>query len=157
MAKDRQQGAYDIVREHHALTVARVNRRNFNLSDALRPVPKFDVGDWVWVHNTAATIRQGETPDTDAKVLKDKLSLNWIGPYKVLAVGPGSAADTPDGSPLGAKILYFDLPSDIPGADARRRVLVQRCKPCSNPHDRGDMRKYLPAGFTQYVLNNFSK
>ena len=27
----------------------------------------------------------------------------------------------------------------------------------TNPHDRGDMPKYLPAGLTQYVLNNFSK
>ena len=40
---------------------------------------------------------------------------------------------------------------------ARRRVWVQRCKPCANPPDRGDMSKYLPAELTQYVLNNFSK
>ena len=26
--------------------------------------------------------------DTDAKVFKVKLSLNWTGPYKILAVGP---------------------------------------------------------------------
>ena len=56
-----------------------MDRRNSALSDALRPVPKFAVGDWVWVYNTAATIRQGAKTDTDAKVLKTKLSLNWTG------------------------------------------------------------------------------
>ena len=29
------------------------------------------------MYNTAATIRQGAKTDTDAKVLKAKLSLNW--------------------------------------------------------------------------------
>ena len=57
---------------------------------------------------------------------------------------------------MGDKLLYLDLPSDMPGADARGRVSVQRCKPCANPHDQGDMPKYLPAGLTKYVLNNFS-
>ena len=46
---DRQQRAYDIVREHHGLTVSRVERRNSALTDALRAVPKFAVGGWVWV------------------------------------------------------------------------------------------------------------
>ena len=88
LATDRPQRAYDIVREHHALTVSRVERRNSALTDALRAVPKFEVGGWVWAYNTAATIRQGAKTDTDAKVLKAKLSLNWTGLYKVLAVGP---------------------------------------------------------------------
>ena len=39
LATDRQQRAYDFVREHHALTVSRVERRNSALSDALRAVP----------------------------------------------------------------------------------------------------------------------
>ena len=107
--------------------------------------------------NTAATIRQGAKPDTEAKGLKAKLSLDWTGSYEVFAVGPCPLADTPNGSPIGAKLLYWHLPSDMPGAGARRRVSVQRCKPCANPHDRGDMPKYFPAGLTQYVLNNFSK
>ena len=91
------------------------------------------------IRRWAVTFRQGAKPDTDAKVLKAKLSLNWTGPYKVLAVGPCSSADTPDGSPLGVKLLYLDLPSDMPGADARPRASLQRCKPCANPHDRDDM------------------
>ena len=74
LVTDSQQRAYDVVREHHALSDARVNHRNSALSDALRSVPKFDVGDWAWVYNTAATIRQGTKSDTDAKVLKAKLT-----------------------------------------------------------------------------------
>ena len=127
LATDHQQREHDIVREHHALTV----------SHALRAVPKFAVGGWVWVYNTAATIRQGAKTDTDAKVIKAKISLSSTGPYKVLAVGPCILADTSHGSPLGDKILFLDLPSDMPGTDARRRVSVQRCKPCANPHDQG--------------------
>ena len=135
-----------------------MERRNSAHSDALRAVPKFVAGCRVWVCNTAATIRGAKT-DTDAKVLIAKLSLNWTGPYKVLAAGPCpcTPADTTDGSLLGDKLLYLDLPSNMLGAGARRRVSVQRCKPCANPHDHGDMSKYLPAGLTQYVLNNFSK
>ena len=46
----------------------------------------------------------------------------------------------------------------MPGADAHRRVSVERRKPCTNPHDRGDMPKnYRPDGLTQYVLNTISK
>ena len=153
----RQQTAYDIVREHHALTISRVERRNSSLSDALRVVPKFAVGGWVWVYNTAVTIRRGTKTDTDTTVFKAKLWLNWTGPYKDLRVGPCTPADSPDGSPRGAKILHLDLPSDMPGADGRRRVSVQRYKPCASPHDHGDMPKYLPAGLTQYVLNKLSK
>ena len=95
------------------------------------------------MNNTAATIRQGAKTDTDAKVLKVKLSLNWTGPYKVLAVGPCTPADTPEGSPLGTKLLYLDLPSGMPGADAHRRVFVQRCKPCANPYDHANMPKSI--------------
>ena len=58
---------------------------------------------------------------------------------------------------FGSNLLYMDLPSDLRGSDARRRVAIERCKPCANPHDSGDMPKYLPAGLTQYVLNNFSE
>ena len=74
MVTDRQQRACDIVREHHVLTVSRVERRTSALSDALTPAPKFAVGGWVWVYNTAATIHQGAETDTDAKVLKAKSS-----------------------------------------------------------------------------------
>ena len=76
LATDRQQRANDIVRKHHALTVSRVNRPNSALADALRPAPKFAVGGWAWVYNSASTIRQGVKANTHAKVLKAKLALN---------------------------------------------------------------------------------
>ena len=62
MVTDRQQRACDIVREHHVLTVSRVERRTSALSDALTPAPKFAVGGWVWVYNTDATIRNFPNP-----------------------------------------------------------------------------------------------
>ena len=46
-------------------SVSRVERRNSALSEALRPVPTFAVGRWVWVYNTAATTRQGAKTDTE--------------------------------------------------------------------------------------------
>ena len=76
---------------------------------------------------------------------------------KVLAVGPCSSADAPDGSSLGNNLLYLDLPSDLPGSDARRRVAIERCKPCANPHDSSNMPQYVSSGLTQYVLNNYSE
>ena len=137
LTTNRQKRANDIVRAHHALTVSRVNCRNSALADALRPAPNFDKGGWAWVYNSASTIRQGVKANTDAKVLEAKLALNWTGPYKVLAVGPCSAAETPDGSPLGSNLLYLDLPSDLPGSDARRRVAIERCNPVPTPTTAG--------------------
>ena len=152
----RQQHANDIVREMHSLTVSRVERRKSALSNALRQVPNFVVGNWVWLCNTASTICQGTKAGTDVKVLKTKFALNWTGPYKILAVGPCPSSDTPDGFPLDNKFFYLDLPTDMPVADAHRRVSVERYKPCTNPHNHGDVPKYLPDGLTQYVLNNFT-
>ena len=56
------------VRKHHALNVSRVNRRDSALADALRPVPKFAVGGWACVYNSASTILQGVNSITDPKV-----------------------------------------------------------------------------------------
>ena len=90
-------------------------------------------------------------------MLKNKFALNWTAPYKILAVGPCPSSDTPDGSPLGDRLLYLHLPTDMTGSDAHRCVVVGLCKPCTTPHDLGDMPKYLPDGLTQYVLSNFTK
>ena len=156
LARERQQRAYELVREQHALTVARVNGRNSALSDALLRRPQYAAGGWVWIYNTAATIRQGLRKGADTKILKEKLSLNWTGPFKILAVGPAPAADTPDGRPLGDKLLYLDLPSNLSGPAAKPRVTVARCKPCDNPYDADDIPRHLPAGLTQYVLHAFA-
>ena len=77
MATDRQQRTYDTVREHHALTVSRVQRLNSVLSDAhCTRFHKFAVGGCVWVDNTADTTHQSAKTDMDVKVLKVKLPLN---------------------------------------------------------------------------------
>ena len=88
------------------------------------PPPQITAGGWVWVYNTAATFRHGLWKGADNKVLKEKLSLNWTGPFTMTAVGPSSAADTPDGRPLGDKLPYLDLPSNISGPAAKPRVTV---------------------------------
>ena len=155
LARERQQHAYELVREQHAITVARVNGRNSTLSDALLRRPKYVAGGWVWVYNTAATIRQVLRKGVDNKALGEKLSLNWTGPFKIVAVGPSAAATQPDGRPLGDKLLYLDLPSDLSGPAAKPRVTMARCKPYANPYDADDMPRHLPAGLTQYVLHAF--
>ena len=124
--------------------------------DALRLFPPYAVGGWAWVYNTAATARQGAKKDTDTAVLKTKFSLNWTKPYKVLVAGPTPASDTPDNRPLHDKLLFLDLPSDLPGRDCKRHVFVERCKPCQNSDDTSDIPKHLPSDLTQYVLNSFS-
>ena len=59
------------------------------------------------MQTTATTIRQCTKTDTDAKIVTPKLLINWTGPYQVLAVGPCTPDDTPDGCPLGDKLLYL--------------------------------------------------
>ena len=109
--------------------------------DALRLLPPFSVNGWAWIYNSAATIHQGARKGTDYIVLKTKLSFNWIGPFKILAVGPAPASAAPDGRPLHDKLLYVDLSSDIPGRDSKSRVSNLRCKPCRNPDDIHDIPK----------------
>ena len=116
--------------------------------------PAFVANKWAWVYNTAATICQGAREDTDNQVLKAKLSLPWTGPFKILAVGPASAADTPDGRPLGSHLLYLELLSDMPGSDSRARVSVYRCKPCHSAHDIDDFPAHLPAALSKCVLHS---
>ena len=88
-----------------------MERRNSALSDALKQLPIYTIGGWVWVYNTAATIRQGAKSGTDAKALKEKLSLNWTGPFKALAVGPSPSDSTPDGRPLAANFFAWTSPT----------------------------------------------
>ena len=58
---------------------------------------------------------------------------------------------------LNLYCAQLDLPSDVPGADAHRRVFVARCNPCANPRDSDNMTRYLLAGLTQCVPSNFNK
>ena len=44
----------------------------------------------------------------------------------------------------------------MPGSDAHCWVSVACCKPYNNRHDTTDLPRYLLAGLTQYVLNNYT-
>ena len=96
----------------------------------------------MWTCNTVATIRQEAKAGSDAKVIKAKLSLNWTGPFKI--GGPSPAGATPDGGPLAFKLLYLDLPNDMPGADTPCRVSLVRCKPCGTPTTATTSRNFCP-------------
>lgn len=77
------------------LNVLKVERQTSAITDALQQWPVTTEGSWLWVYNSVPTIRQGSKPgevDADAQVLKVKLSLNWTGPLKTLAVGPEKVA-----------------------------------------------------------------
>lgn len=56
----------------------------------------------------------------------------------------------------GLSRQYLDLQSELPGEDSKSRFSVARYKPCANPHDPEDLPRFLPAGLTQYGLNNYT-
>ena len=64
------------------------------MSNALKKLPTYAIGglgvDLQDCRNHLARGRAG----TDAKVLKAKLSLNWMGPFKTLVIGPSPAEAT---------------------------------------------------------------
>ena len=64
LARERQQRAYELVREQHALTVARVNGRNSALSDALLRRPQYAAGGWVTTPPPLSAKGCGKTPTT---------------------------------------------------------------------------------------------
>ena len=100
LAIGRQQRSHRAVRELHAIYVSSLNPRNAPIMEAPRRSPPFTAGGWAWMYNSAATIRQGAKKGTDVTVLKTKPSFNWIGPFKILPVGPAPASAIPDGRPL---------------------------------------------------------
>ena len=77
--------------------------------------------------------------NTDPTVIKAGLVIDRTDPYEILDVGPFSSTDTSDVSSLGGNLLDLDLPSDLPGSDICRRVAIERCNSCANPHDNIDM------------------
>ena len=124
--------------------------------DAIRLSPPYTVGGWAWVYNSAASIRQGAKKDIDTSVLKTNFSLDWIEPFKILAVGLAPASDVPGNRPIHDKLIFLDIPSDQPERDSNHRVCVERCKPCCSPDDTNGIPKNLPADLTKYVLNSFT-
>ena len=82
VAANRQRRSIALACEQNAPDISRVERRNSALFDGLKHPPTYAIGEWVWIYNTAATIRQGAKAGTNAKVFKVKLSLNWTEPLK---------------------------------------------------------------------------
>ena len=148
---ERQQRAFEPVQESHLIFMSKVQRSNTKLLAILHKLPNFEVGNWVWIYNSQATVTQGVGEENSR--LMTKPSLNWTGPYKILVVGPGLG---PHGRPIADKTLYLDLSTDMPGRDQKKRVYVDRCKMCHNPSDDSDIPKYLPAGRSKYVLHSFT-
>ena len=62
----------------------------------------------------------------------------------------------PGGDTLCPQPITLQIASSA-GQNKKRSVAIERCKPCANPHDSGEMPIYLPVGLTRYVLNKFSK
>ena len=92
----------------------------------------------------------------DSKTFKDEPSLDWTGPFKIVAVAPSPVANQPNGRLLGDELLYLDLPSNLSGPAAKPCVTVACFKPCANLYDADNMPRHIPAGFTQYVLHAFA-
>lgn len=118
-------------------------------------LPTLSASSRACVYNTAATTRQGAHPNTDDQVLKAKLPLPWTGPFRILAVGPAAAEDTPDHRPPGPNLVYLELPSGMPGSDSRARVFVHRCNSCHSFHDVNGFPPHLPADLSKYALHPF--
>lgn len=97
---------------------------------------------------TAATLRQGVKDGTDPKILKAKLLLIRTAPYEILAVGPCSSDDAPDGSPRDVELMNLSLSSDMPGTGAHRRVSAASRKPCASHYDSDGKPNHIPLGLT---------
>ena len=119
IVRERQQRAFELVQESHLIAMSKIQRSNTKLLAILHKLPNFEVGKWVWIYNPQATVGQGVGEDNSHLV--KKLSLNWTGPYKILVVGPGLG---PDGRPVADKILYLDLPNDMPGKDQKKLFVL---------------------------------
>ena len=112
IVRERQQHAFELVQESHLIAMSKLQRSNTKLLAILHKLLNFEVGNWVWIYNSQATVGQGVGEDNSH--LMTKLSSNWTGPYKILVVGPGLG---PDGRRVADKTLYLDFPTGMPGRD----------------------------------------
>ena len=59
LMRDRPVKAYELVKEEDSLIKARHEANNEHLAELVNRRPKFEVGDWVWVHNDKSIITGG--------------------------------------------------------------------------------------------------
>lgn len=52
-------------------------------------------------------------------------------PKKPLSIGPCLVAEVAESRPLGNKLLYLDLPSNLSAPADKPRATVLHCKPCA--------------------------
>lgn len=164
LMRDRQIKAYQLVREEDRLIKAKHDAANEALVDRLSSRPKVEAGDWVWLYHDQSAVTGGgkhvlRTPAVGtggrkSQALVSKLAYCWTGPYKVILVGPGTAAD---GRMVGPKLLLIDVKKNEPVKNITERVSVLRVKKCFNPHDKALKPKFLPWAMSNYVLNKYSE
>lgn len=68
----------------------------------------------------------------------------------MLVVGPASTF--PKNRLAGGNFLYLDLPSTLPGRDAKPRVSLMSCKSCLHPRDHRTMPWHLLVSVTSHVF-----
>lgn len=81
----------------------------------------------MWVYKVVKTVCQVASVEGDSldKVLIAELTLNWIGLWKRLGVGPSATA--PDDRLIGEKVLYIEYPTDEAGPPPRTRIACLSC------------------------------
>ena len=130
-ATGHHQHSCRVVHEHHTVTVSCTERRIAPVTDALRQFPPFAIGGWVWIYNSAPTIRHGAKKGTYAAVLKtNSLSTGSILSFRLRWVRRARRPTTP------STVIFFttnsststSLPTCRDGRDSNRRVYVARCK-----------------------------
>ena len=59
VVRERQQHAFELVQESHLIAMSKFQRSNAKLLAILHKLPNFEVGNWVWIYNSQATVAQG--------------------------------------------------------------------------------------------------
>ena len=78
LAADRQQRSYALVREQHAINASKIAKSNSALLDALHQTPVYKKDAWVWIYNSASTIRQGASSGSATSANADSPSTGQI-------------------------------------------------------------------------------
>ena len=84
IVRERQQRAFELVQGNYLIAMSKLQRSNTRLLAILYKLSNFEVGNWVWIYNSQATVGQGVGEDNSP--LETQLPLNWTGPYNILAV-----------------------------------------------------------------------
>lgn len=103
--------------------------------------------------STSVLPRQAAKKDDDAAVLKTKLSLSTG--YALSMFSP-STSNTPYNRPGQKKLLYLDLPSNIPERDPTRRVFRRSVHAPSKPRGHHHIPEHPPGDLKNYVFDSLA-